>query len=226
MSNVSGAAATSDPYATGVDATADTSSTDTSTYLSPEALLLYCQSRLQSIDSQIDTGLASQEKNNSELEQIGEVLADMKAFGSGTTDPAVILKAENGLHDYIMDLKTNDPNNPNLSKLIDTYNQMVWSGSGGTANGFNGGDPDFIDLQQHPPNESTTQGDNDYSADEAQGYIATVQSIHDNMNTDSELTMINIQSLMSQRQTAVQLTTNLMQSLDDQAKQIAQNIGH
>jgi len=31
---------------------------------------------------------------------------------------------------------------------------------------------------------------------------------------------------MSQRQTAIELTTNMMQSLDDQADKIAQNIGH
>ena len=46
-----------------------------------------------------------------------------------------------------------------------------------------------------------------------------------NLNSDSEMTMINLQSLMSQRQTAVQLTTNLVQSLGDQQNSIAKNIG-
>ena len=38
--------------------------------------------------------------------------------------------------------------------------------------------------------------------------------------------MVQIQSLMSQRQTAVSLTTNLVQSLGDQENKIADNIGH
>ena len=45
------------------------------------------------------------------------------------------------------------------------------------------------------------------------------------LNSDSEMTMITLQSLMSQRQTAVQLTTNLVQSLGDQQNSIAKNIG-
>ena len=151
----------------------------------------------------------------------------MKAFTNGTQDPTVIRKAETDLYNYITDLQQHDPNNPNIGKLIDTYNfQMLWSGTGGTHGGFNGGTPDFIDWDHHTPNQDSPQGDGVYGADEAQEYITTVQGVQSNMSSDSELSMISLQSLMSQRQTAVQLTTNLMQSLDDQAKDIAQNIGH
>ena len=38
--------------------------------------------------------------------------------------------------------------------------------------------------------------------------------------------MINLQSLMSQRQQAIQMCTNLVQSLGDQCNKIAENIGH
>ena len=48
-----------------------------------------------------------------------------------------------------------------------------------------------------------------------------------NINSNSELQMIQLGSLMSQRQTAITLTTNLVQSLGDRPlNKIADNIGH
>ena len=57
-------------------------------------------------------------------------------------------------------------------------------------------------------------------------FIDTVQGAVTDMNSNSEIQMISIQSLMSQRQTAVQLTTNIVQALGDQENKIADNIGH
>ena len=54
----------------------------------------------------------------------------------------------------------------------------------------------------------------------------TVGGLQKDLNAGAELNMINLQSLMSQRQTAIQLTTNLVQSLGDQMNKIAANIGH
>ena len=45
------------------------------------------------------------------------------------------------------------------------------------------------------------------------------------LNSDSEMTMITLQSLMSQRETAVQLSTNLIQSLGQQSSDITKNVG-
>lgn len=56
--------------------------------------------------------------------------------------------------------------------------------------------------------------------------VSGLQGAINDLNSGAELQMIGLQSLMSQRQTAVQLTTNLVQALGDQANKIAQNIGH
>jgi hypothetical protein len=47
-----------------------------------------------------------------------------------------------------------------------------------------------------------------------------------NLGKDSELGMISLQSIMSQRQSAIQICTNLVQSFGDQMNKIAANIGH
>jgi hypothetical protein len=226
MSNVSATTATSIPNSTGADPALDASSADGTTLLTPDALFTYCQSRLESIDGQIQSGLDSQQTNNSELEQLGNVLADLKALANGSTNATQILQAENALGSYIQDLKNSDPSNPTIPGLTQTYNNMVWSGSGDPAAFPGNNGPGYIDKSDYPPAQNGPEGDMDYGDAEASGYIASVQSVHDNMNTDSELTMINIQSLMSQRETAVELTTNLMQSLNDQSSKIVENVGH
>ncbi len=53
-----------------------------------------------------------------------------------------------------------------------------------------------------------------------------VENIQKDLNSSTELSMINLQSLMSQRQEAIQLCTNLVQSLGDQVNKIAENVGH
>ena len=45
------------------------------------------------------------------------------------------------------------------------------------------------------------------------------------INSSAQMDMINLQSLMSQRQTAVQLSTNIIKSLSDSADAIVHNIG-
>jgi hypothetical protein len=113
---------------------------------------------------------------------------------------------------------------------------MLWSGSGpltvdpsgasNSAAGTSSSSLDYIDKSTYPPNQVGNEGDWNYGDAEAQGFISSVKGVQDDMNSASELGMISIQSYMSQRETAVQLTTNLMQSIDDQAQKIAENIGH
>jgi hypothetical protein len=73
---------------------------------------------------------------------------------------------------------------------------------------------------------TTPKGDNQFGTDELQGYGQALSDAAGSLNSDSELAMVHLESLMSQRQTAVTLTTNLVQSLGDQENKIADNIGH
>jgi len=53
-----------------------------------------------------------------------------------------------------------------------------------------------------------------------------IGSIQKDLNSGTELSMINLQSLMSQRQSSVQMVTNMVQALGDQMNKITSNIGH
>lgn len=61
--------------------------------------------------------------------------------------------------------------------------------------------------------------------DENKGFMEHVDSFHKQVDDESELGMIEMQTLMSQRQTAISLTTNLLQSFGNQTNTIVANIG-
>jgi hypothetical protein len=199
--------------------------------LSPDALMAYCQTRLDSIDSQARTCFDDQNKNASETQQIDAVNDALRMFPAGTTDADACKKLETLFQNAITSIQGTDPSCAELPTLIKTYNTIVWSGTGGAA--FNHSsdptDPDFIDVARYPvspPDPSSKQGDAQLGAPEIQNYMQTLSDCVDNINSKSQLEMVNLQSLMSQRQTAVTLTTNLVQSLGDQENKIADNIGH
>ena len=77
-----------------------------------------------------------------------------------------------------------------------------------------------------PPSGVRADQDSTFGSDELKGFSDTLTGINNNLNNSAELGMISIQSLMSQRSTAIQLATNIMQSLDDGTSKIADNIGH
>ncbi|MET0593810.1 MAG: hypothetical protein ABW133_13995, partial [Polyangiaceae bacterium] len=70
-----------------------------------------------------------------------------------------------------------------------------------------------------------TDGNNITSKEEMGSLINSTKSLQSDLNSNAELDMIHLQSLMSQRQTAIQLTTNILQSLNEQANKIVANIG-
>jgi hypothetical protein len=195
--------------------------------LSPDALMSYCQTRLDSIDGQVRASFDDQQKNASITQQIDQVIGAIKPYdGSDLTDPTLCKDLETKFGSLIENLKNTDPNCPVLPSLTVAYNSMVWSGDGGALFAHTPGTPDFIDNDKYPPVKGTPQGDLKIGTQELQGYVQTLSDAAGNLNSNSELGMVQIQSLMAQRQTAVTLTTNLVQSLGDQENKIADNIGH
>lgn len=215
-----------EPYLSGTAAAVDPASAaqnsgPESVSLTPDALLAYCQARLDSIDGQATGIFNEQELRNSESSAIQGVLATFQGYAAGVTnDKDSCLTMENSLYALIQQVQQTDPGCPELGKLTQTFNDLLQSGSGPS------GSLQYIDEATYPPAGTTNTGDGTLSATEVQGYISNLQGCASDLNSNSELQMIQLQSLMSERQTEVQLTTNLVQSLGDQAEQIAENIGH
>jgi len=200
-----------------------TTAIGSSNSLTSDSLMNYCDSQLSSIDGEIDTTMESDNDATQVSQQLQGVIETLQQNSTGVNNNSNACEAlETSLGNVVTQMQATDPNNPNLGPLTQTYNNMVWSGSGGFAN--NG--PQFIDPTGHPPVQSGPQGDGTLSTDEMNSYISTLQGASSSLDSGSEMSLVEIQSLMSQRETAIQLTTNLVQSLGDQTNSIVSNIGH
>jgi hypothetical protein len=218
-----------------------TSPIGSSTNLTSDSLMSYCQGQLDSIDGEINSTMETDQNATQLSQNLQSVIEQFQNYANGTQDPTACQKLESALGGVITQMQNTDPDNPQLGPLIQTYNNMVWSGTGGqttpssgtatTATGTSAATsgsstPQFIDPTGYPPVQSGAQGDNNLDADEMQSYISTMQGASSALDSGSEMNLVALQSLMSQRETAISLTTNLVQSLGDQTNSIANNIGH
>lgn len=164
-------------------------------YLTPDAMLVYCQSRLTGINTQCSDIMTRQEKNANAQKALGELVSTLSLYQEGVHgDTTKTLAVRNAYQKAIDDV--GGPTSPLGEKLANDRDTLFETGD--------------------------TAGDKN-----SMGAVLNATKSHQSsLNSDAEIDMIRLQSLMSQRQTAIQLTTNIVQSLNDQANKIVANIGH
>jgi hypothetical protein len=167
-------------------------------YLSPDALMSYCSTRLRGIDDQVHAAFAKQQQTNADssvLTQINISVPDHDLDMTNDDDRSVVQGAIDQLaaaRDHIQD--------PTAKQALDAEINELQGDLDGTGK---------VNIEDF---KNATSG--------------AVQKIQQDLNSGAELSMINLQSLMSQRQQAIQVCTNLVQSLGDQVNKIAENVGH
>jgi hypothetical protein len=173
-------------------------------YLTPDSMMAYCQSRLQGIDTQVNEAFAKQQQSNYESSVLSKLLQD----------PSLAIPSDT--------LHSSDNPNPVAAKLTDAENAIKKA----MAN-LDPSSPTYQALQTLESNIEGIHTDQDLSPQQFQSQVIDgVNNVQKDLNSSSELSMISLQSLMSQRQQAVQICTNLVQSLGDQCNKIAENVGH
>lgn len=203
-------------------------SIDISAPLTPDALMSFCESRLRGLDEQIQASFYKQQLANRDSARLTSL--------AGTLTPpsnAVDLSCEGGLEcaldaaqkmlaaaDTMEDPTTRDRLVEAANKLIDRVQQ---GHDYDIKNAFSvGKTPKEMAAAMSGDKVSATIDPSAFKSLTADA----VQGIQKDLNSSAELSMINLQSLMSQRQSSVQLITNMVQSLGDQLNKIAANVGH
>jgi hypothetical protein len=236
MNEASGPSAADSTSAAGSDG-------DQPTYLTPEALMVYCQTRLQGIDSQVQAAMTTQQNINWEQGQVGSLLNEISndsaaAAGGVMSNPAECQTLSQSIEDLITQIQAKDPGCSQLAQLEQLHDAVMATGSGpyytpnpdpskpqvfhGYYNGGNSADPP---TGQNPPSNVNSDHDNQMGTNELTNFTNTLNNINSSLGSGAEMGMINIQSLMSDRTTAIQLTTSILQSCDDGLSKIADNIG-
>jgi hypothetical protein len=183
-------------------------SVPTSMGLSPEGLMAYCQSRLNSLDTQMST-IFDQQQSNATLTQ------DVDGIATKLNDLGDVTPPSNGNTNPDLSVSTS------YTSIVAAYQQAIQDAK--TA----GNAPLATQLKQDLSmfNSDCHNGTSTISTNDVTNLQQNLKNYGNELNSDSEMSMINLQSLMSQRETAVQLTTNLVQSLGQQSQDIAKNVG-
>lgn len=191
--------------------------------LTAEGLMAYCASRLNSLDALITSRFDEQQKRNGALKEAGAVIARLNnwSFVSSGADvknspEAQAAHKENAAGFAAMYNSATDPEVKN--KIADAYRMITGKGLV-----VNNGKAEASQL-----NKDTVVLDLDAlkgtPAAEWQGFIGGVKSVQDGLTKDSEMSMLQLQSIVSQRQLAVQMTTQMLQTMHESSKQIVSNI--
>jgi hypothetical protein len=187
-------------------------------FLTPEAMMAYCQSRLGSLDSQVKEVIAKQNHINDEQQIVGQLLQEFQGCALGTNgkqDPAMCSNLETSIENAIDAIKKLDPSSPAIADLEKLHDNVVATGTGPTgSHQYYNGVPDGA------------KPDNQIDGTEIKNFTDALTQTNSTLNSGAEMNMITVQSVMSQRQSAIQLTTNIIQSLGDQYNKIVANIGH
>lgn len=177
---------------------------DSLMYLTPEALLTYVETQLKSLDGDIRKRLDGQRDLIARKKLLGDIET---AVANGGGDKQAITDAYQAAIDA---LPPGDPLRAELMKGLGQASNM--QAAGGMLMFVN--DPEMLKKMTAALN-----------ADICKVLETQVKNVTADLNAASEINMIEVQSLMSQRATAVQLSTGMLQKLGAMAENIVGNIG-
>jgi hypothetical protein len=192
--------------------------------LTPEALLLYCSSRLEALDKNIKQYFDEQNRRNKAATDAGKAMSIISAWDHVLGSDAIKGNAghvQNHTHkaNELLALyrSTNDP----AVKRLCAHAFKQVSGLDITPYAT---DPNNRQVAIHEVQAAANAGHiKEVAAPAWQSLIEDIKTEQASMSKSAEMNMIQLQSLVSQRQLAVQLTTQLMQTGSDTLKQCVAN---
>lgn len=191
-------------------------------YLTMDSLMTYCQSRLHSLDTQAQDIFRRQQKCNDDAGSLNNVLATLESLTGG------VQLGGRTAHDiigaYQLAINKVGADTPLGAKLTSEMNKLAHRLSPDGKLEAAMKDPSFWTNGAGNADDGLTSVA--LSAEDMKPFTETVKGFASDLNHDSELNMVSLQSIMSQRQMAIQVVTNLVQSLGDMSNKIAANIGH
>lgn len=161
--------------------------------LTPDALLIYCQSRLSGFDTQMQDEFKKQDAYNTATAALNDAQKALQSNPTGISPEA----GQAVLADYqkAIDALPDGDEKGKIQTLKDQFDS---------------------ELKTDPPGAT---------ADQAKWYADQAGDYSKELGSSAELDMMTLQSMMSQRQTAVQMCTNMLGALGDTTKGIAEKVG-
>jgi len=188
--------------------------------LSSASLVAYCDSRLSSLDTQMQQIFTQQQTSaatTQNLDNIATLLNDLPQPTGTSSNPTVHISDAQLRQIYAAyDTAIDD-----LCPTDGTPAQM-WSVGEKTPLGtqlYNDVNALRISIQSGSVSSGWTLPESSIT-----NCSQNLKTYTSNLSSDSQMQMINLQSLMSDEQTAVELSTNMMQTMSSTAESITANL--
>ncbi len=177
--------------------------------LTPDALMEFCQAQLSSIDHSADALMDQQNQSaqaSSALSNAASLLnahsdgwqTNGKDPGSNPGHDALPQDQADGVYNGIMEqLTAAETADPSLATTIDSIKGTL---------------------------TTTYEADGNVSQTEVSQLQDQIKDASSDASTNQQMGMIQLQSLMSQRQQAIQMASNMIQTLNDSSKSVITNI--
>ncbi len=174
--------------------------------LTPEGLLIFCQTRLRDLDTAIHAKMQKQNDKVALQDAVSQIQAAIVAGdGKVNGDSAVAYDNEKTVADISAQIDkavtlAQSQGDTGMAASLESVKAVLQRGKGETTDGF-------------------------VTKDEVKEMSKTLESALSASHSGAEISMIELQSLVSQRSTSLQLTTGMMNSVNEGTKSVAGNIG-
>jgi hypothetical protein len=210
-------------------------------YVTPDALMSYCESRLRGIDTQVKAAFARQQASNQDQATLGNLANSIK-LPSGDLDLSKGDDFKTALHTaQAMEAASKSCSDPATAQALKDAANKIYGKLNAVLKDRLGNQTTFETIDDTTTDANVdnivnngdgnhgggiSDGDKKYTLDQVkQDTTGAIQNIQSDLNSSAEMSMIGLQALMSQRQQAIQVCTNLVQSLGDQCNKVADNVG-
>jgi hypothetical protein len=187
--------------------------------VSPEAILEYCSMRLNDIDGKVDKLMTQQDNANSVSTNLDAINQDLQAYtdgyhvaGVGSGNDNIGSAADKAT---IEGMQTDVDNH--YQAAIDAANA---SGDSTLAATLTTAKTTFDNTTSNVANG----GDDCMSAKEVSDTMDGIKNAESDSSNNSQMVMLNLQQLLSDRQQIITMASNMTQTTDDTDKAVINNI--
>jgi hypothetical protein len=170
--------------------------------LTPDALMIYLSTRLGGVDDQIQAIFKEQQEADKVRQLVNELKRSLNELNVDTNEDKVIPAAAGTMQNLQTTLDE-------LAKIAPTLARDMEA---------------KLKQTGHILYEDANNGTFEHTTREVKNTQEYLDNVTSDLESASQMNMIHLQSLMSGRQTAISLSTNLISKLHDSTQKVVDNI--
>jgi hypothetical protein len=186
-------------------------------FVSPASLMAYCQTQMNTYNSQMDSIFLQQESTNQFSAQVNTAISTFNQYSAGiNVTGGTQLVGEPGT--------LGDPNAPPTGPFGQLVTQLQQLQSEASACGMSNAAQTIGNAITSLTTDGNGGTDNKCSSGDIANILQDLNGATSDTSSSDQMQMISLNSLMSEEQTAVQLTTNMMQTFSQMNESITANM--